>query len=72
MLSMCKKKTHQGGKRVLEVGTVYVEFRVCFVMAMYEIDMFCYARHTMHLLVLFAIPKSIFIRQERLKRFKQC
>ena len=33
---------------------------------------FCYVRHPMHLLVLFAIPKSIFIRQDRLNRLKQC
>ena len=26
----------------------------------------------MHLLVLYAIPKSIFIRQDRLNRLKQC
>ena len=33
---------------------------------------FCYVRHPMHLLVLFAIQKSIFIRQDRLNRVKQC
>ena len=33
---------------------------------------FCYVRHPMHLLVLFAIPKSIFSRQDRLNRLKQC
>ena len=43
-----------------------MEFRVNFAMAMYENDFFCYVRHPMHLLVLFAIPKSIFIRQDRL------
>ena len=31
-----------------------------------------YVGHTMHLLVLFAIPKSIFICQDRLNRLKQC
>ena len=29
---------------------------------------FCYVRHPMHLLVLFAIQKSIFIRQDLLNR----
>ena len=53
-------------------GTVYVEFRVCFAMAKYENDIFCYVRQPMHLLVLFAILKSIFIRQDRLNRLKQC
>ena len=33
---------------------------------------FCYVRHPLHLLVLFAIPKSIFIRQDHLNRLKQC
>ena len=33
---------------------------------------FCYVRHSKHLLVIFAIPKSIFIRQDRLNRLKQC
>ena len=38
---------------------------------MYENGMlFCYDRHPMHLLVFVAIPKSIFIRQDRLNQLK--
>ena len=44
------KKGHQPG--------VYVPLRALFLV--------CYVRHQMRLLMPFAIPKSIFIRQDRL------
>ena len=44
MLSMCRNKasrrTVNGFWKCLFNGTVYVEFRVCFAMGMYENDMF--------------------------------
>ena len=49
------RRTVNGFWKCLFNGTVYVEFRVCFAMTMYENDMFCDVRHPMHLLMLFAI-----------------
>ena len=62
------------GKRVLEV---FIEwYCLCGIPSMLcngnLRKCFCYVRQPMHLLVLFAIPKSIFIRQDRLNRLKQC
>ena len=43
MLSICRntsRRTVNGFWKYLYNGTVYVDFRVCFAMAMYEKDMF--------------------------------
>ena len=65
MLSMCRNKSHQG-ERLMGFGSVYL-----MVLSTWNSEYalqwqctktirFCYVRHPMHLLVLFAIPKSIF------------
>ena len=46
------------------IYTVYMEFGICFKTAKYEKDMFTLCRHLMCLLMLFAIPKFIFISQD--------
>ena len=66
------RRTVNGFWKCLFNGTVYVEFRVCFAMAKYENDMFLLIETSNAFIGAFAIPKFIFIRQDRLNRLKQC
>ena len=46
--------------------TVYMEFRVCFTTAKYENNVFSLCKTKNAFIDAFAIPKSIFISQDRL------
>ena len=73
MLSMCRNKTTKAnGKRVLEVfnGTVYVEFRVYFAMAMYENDMFLLCEISNAFIGAFSYSKSHFYPSGSFKSIK--